>query len=76
MNERDSTKVAYETGPKEVRDGKGLPSTGKQFGKDKMPQKDVDVTPGYPANPTMESNKRELRMSGERHPKHRHKEFR
>ena len=76
MNERDSTKVAYETGPKERRSNDGLPSTGKQFGKHKMPQKEVDVMPDYPANPTMESNKRELKSHGAAHSRSRHKEHR
>lgn len=58
MNKYDQSNVAYETGPKEVPDGKGMPSGDKSFGKgNKMPQhnKNSDGSDykekSYPANP-------------------------
>jgi hypothetical protein len=52
MNEFDQSNVAYETGPKEVSDYKGLSCGNKQFPGNKMPQKRVK-TKSYPANPTL-----------------------
>jgi hypothetical protein len=38
MTEYESVQPAYETAPKETPTGKGLPSDGKQFPGNKMPQ--------------------------------------
>lgn len=46
-NQHDQSKVAYENGPKEVNEHKGLPSTKKQFGKHTMPQDHKPATKGY-----------------------------
>lgn len=58
MNELDQSEVAYESGPKEVAEKKGMPSSGRQFGKgNKMPQGNKDAKGGeyversYAANP-------------------------
>lgn len=38
-NEHDQSKVAYETGPKEVNTNRAMPNSEKQFGNgNKMPQ--------------------------------------
>ena len=70
MNANDSVKVAYGSGPKEMSLKKGMPSGDKQFGKDKMPQDETIDMPEQPANPNMETNKRQLK-SYSRHKEHR-----
>ena len=56
MNEKDQSDVAYETGPKEIPTGKGMPGE-KQFPGNKMPQGNKTakgkkyVEKEYPANP-------------------------
>lgn len=54
-NEKTQSMVAYEDGPKELRDGKGMPDGNKQFGKgNKMPQENKGYRQrDYPANPTL-----------------------
>ena len=58
-NAYNQSDVAYETGPKEVNEGKPMPGSKKQFGNaNRMPQENVGyVQKDYPANPTLCRNK-------------------
>jgi hypothetical protein len=46
-NAYNQSAVAYENGPKEVPDHKGLKDGDKQFGKNKMPQDEKKSAPKH-----------------------------
>lgn len=66
MNEYDSVQPAYENGPKEANVKRRMPSSEKQFGKEKetMPQEEAEHMPKHHA-----------KHAG-KHMHHRHKEHR
>jgi hypothetical protein len=57
-NERDQSKVAYESAPKEVNTKRRMTNSKEQFGNgDTMPQENKGYKQKhYPANPTLRHN--------------------